>query len=51
MGYRAGSHHFSLPVAVVLFVPDAGSVGDDVKVRLKFMLAGWHQKHHANVKE
>ncbi|MCP1661021.1 YoaK family protein [Neisseria perflava] len=37
-GYQTVGHHFALPVALVLFVLGAGSVGYDVRLRLKFML-------------
>ena len=37
-GYHQVGHHFALPVAAVLFVLGAGSVGYDVRLRLKFAL-------------
>ena len=37
-GYHQIGHHFALPVALVLFVLGAGSVGYDVRLRLKYML-------------
>ncbi|WP_373754309.1 YoaK family protein [Neisseria weixii] len=51
LGYQAIGHHFALPVAAVLLVLGAGSVGYDVKVRLKFILLHWYQKHRENVKK
>ncbi|WP_416178188.1 YoaK family protein [Bergeriella denitrificans] len=44
-GYQAAGHHFALPVALVLFVLGAGSVGYDVKLRLKFFLLRRYAKH------
>ena len=46
-GYHKIGHHFALPVSAVLFILGAGSVGYDVKVRLKFALAGWYRRHRA----
>ncbi|QEY24129.1 YoaK family protein [Neisseria animalis] len=43
-GYQTAGHHFALPVALVLFVLGAGSVGYDVKLRLKFILLRWYKK-------
>lgn len=37
-GYHLVGHHFALPVSAVLFILGAGSVGYDVKVRLKHAL-------------
>ncbi|MDO5640566.1 MAG: YoaK family protein [Neisseria sp.] len=37
-GYHTVGHHFALPVALALFVLGFGSVGYDVKIRLKLML-------------
>ncbi|MDO1510762.1 MULTISPECIES: YoaK family protein [unclassified Neisseria] len=37
-GYHTVGHHFALPVAAVLFVLGFGSVGYDVRLRIKFML-------------
>ncbi|WP_416191941.1 YoaK family protein [Neisseria sp. CCUG12390] len=50
-GYQAVGHHFALPVAAVLLLLGAGSVGYDVKVRLKFMLANWYKGRRKNVKK
>lgn len=37
-GYHTVGHHFTLPVAAVLFVLGFGSVGYDVRLRIKFIL-------------
>lgn len=37
-GYRTVGHHFALPVSAVLLILGAGSVGYDVKLRLKWLL-------------
>ncbi len=37
-GYHTVGHHFALPVAFVLFVLGFGSVGYDVRIRIKLML-------------
>lgn len=37
-GYHSAGHYFALPVSVVLFVLGSGSVGYDVKLRLKLKL-------------
>ena len=37
-GYHTVGHHFALPVALVLLVLGFGSVGYDVKIRIKLML-------------
>lgn len=50
-GYQTVGHHFALPVAAVLFVLGAGSVGYDVRVRLKFLLLRWYFQHRKNVKK
>jgi membrane protein len=46
-GYHKIGHHFALPVAAVLFILGAGSVGYDVKLRLKFALVRWYQRKQA----
>gem|GEM_PF-2287630 len=46
-GYHKIGHHFALPVSAILFILGAGSVGYDVKVRVKFALAGWYRRHRA----
>ncbi|ASK27679.1 YoaK family protein [Neisseria chenwenguii] len=44
-GYQTIGHHFALPVAAILFILGAGSVGYDVKLRIKFMLVRWYKNH------
>ena len=43
-GYHLVGHHFALPVSAVLFILGAGSVGYDVKVRLKWALVNWYRR-------
>ncbi|QEY25588.1 YoaK family protein [Neisseria zalophi] len=44
-GYHTVGHHFALPVALILFILGFGSVGYDVKLRLKLRLIR-RLKHH-----
>lgn len=50
-GYHQIGHHFAVPVALVLFVLGAGSVGYDVKLRLKFFLVRWYKKRRSLTKK
>jgi len=43
-GYHLVGHHFALPVSAVLFILGAGSVGYDVKVRLKWAFVNWYRR-------
>ena len=43
-GYHLVGHHFALPVSAVLFILGAGSVGYDVKVRLKWAFVSWYRR-------
>ncbi|MCF7521531.1 DUF1275 domain-containing protein [Neisseria sp. ZJ106] len=43
-GYQAIGHHFALPVASVLLILGAGSVGYDVKLRLKWMFLSRYKR-------
>ena len=45
-GYHQIGHHFALPVALVLFVLGAGSVGYDVRLRLKYMLIRYVRRRY-----
>lgn len=47
-GYHQIGHHFALPVSAVLFVLGAGSVGYDVRVRLKYMLIRYIRKRYGD---
>ncbi|MFC3873911.1 YoaK family protein [Neisseria musculi] len=44
-GYHSVGHYFALPVSAVLFVLGFGSIGYDVKLRLKLMLVRRLQQH------
>ena len=50
-GYQTVGHHFALPVAAVLFILGAGSVGYDVKVRMKWVLVRWYRRKQAEKRE
>ena len=43
-GYHLVGHHFALPVSAVLLILGAGSVGYDVKVRLKWAFVNWYRR-------
>lgn len=44
-GYTRISYHFTLPVAAILFLLGAGSVGYDVRIRLKWLLVRKLREH------
>ena len=50
-GYHLVGHHFALPVSAVLFILGAGSVGYDVKVRLKWAFVSWYRRKKKNRKK